>query len=233
MSDLPAVPEINNLYNIPENYRLTDLQELYDQIVAHMNEKYDDTFTFRLPVRQRFGAFMVRITMNSEKYPEKKVYAACFRGEDGNSVITDNYVGIKYEKAVRDSIKNMLSDMYGDDVLVLYQTSATISSLGFDDETTFEEFAGSKSAGIIFNAIVYWPKDKFSQKNEDEILRSKLIDSGICCSGTVYFTDDKNLLSGIGENDSLGVVMNSHPYYDRFDFLMSEKGVFISNRWEA
>lgn len=242
MSDLPEIPEKNNspevpennlLPKIPEKLELHDVHEIYDKIVAHMNGKYDDKFTFRLPVHQRLGSFLVRINMNSEKYPGKKVYASCFRDEEDNVVITDNYVGIKFEKEVRDSISKMLTDMYGDGVLVLYETSATISSLKFDDKTSFEEFAGSKSACIFFNAIVYWPKDKFKQDHEDSIIKSKLIDSGICCSGTVYFTENKNLITGISESDSLGLALNSHPYYDRFDFLMSEKGVFFKSKWEA
>ncbi len=218
---------------IPERINLPVIQEVYDNIVLHTNEKYDDVFTFRQTVNQRFGALYVRITMNSEKFPDKKIYGFCFRDDEGNVCITDNYVGVKYENEVRDVLRNIISDLYGSDTSVDYEACSTISNLSFDDETTLEQFLASKGACISFNAFVFLPKDGFNREKEEEAIKNKLISSGICCSGTIYFTENKNLISEAPETDSLGLLLKSHPYFDYCEFIMNNDGVFDYFGWEA
>ena len=207
------------------------IEQLVDKMILHMNEKYDDTFTFVRVVGQRFGADIYRIIVASEKYPDDNIIVTAQKPEN-ELVITDNYVGVIYQNQTRNEISKLLKDEFGDDVLVKYKAYGYPSTPDFDENTPFEKYVSDARSGIKFNAIVVVDSPTVDVQNFEDRLRKTFGSDKICSSGCVYFTDKEEDLNKISDERGFGLYQMQHSYITRCTMVMKNSHEFNMVEWE-
>ena len=157
-----------------------------EKMIAYLDNKYDDTFTYSEPFGGGIGATTKQIYVKSKKFPKANVWAE-YSDEDGKEVFSDNYVSVKYEDNVRSLLQHMLNSVAGCDVLLWYDIGSKGWPNHFTDKTTLSEYISSVDAGIGFVAVVpdtyVLDKEKFDARLLQAAQGEKIEIRG----GTVYF----------------------------------------------
>jgi hypothetical protein len=162
-----------------------------EKMLAYMHAKYDDRFEFVSP----FGGGVSKstasqIVVRSEKFPDASIHV--FHDvRDGEDVFEDNYVEIRYEDETRAALEEILRGAFsGKDVLVEYSVGSGHLSAAFTDETTFEEYAGSRAVLIGFSARVAVGDSEVDRAAVEAALEQAFVARGVVASGSVSFVTD-------------------------------------------
>ena len=207
------------------------IEKLVNEMILHMNEKYDDTFTFVREVGQRFGADIYRIVAASEKYPDDAVFVTWQKSKDV-TVITDNYVGIIFQEQTKNVIKELMTEEFGEKVFFEYIVNGFPLTPEFDEKTSFETYATDVRSGIRFNAIVLVDSPVVDTDEMETRIRKVFGSNRICCSGCVYFTDKEEDLGKISGDDGFGLYFQKHSYITRCEVVMKNCTEFNMINWE-
>ena len=207
------------------------IEKLVDEMILHMNEKYDDTFTFVREVGQRFGADIYRIVAASEKYPDDAVFVTWQKSKE-ETVITDNYVGIIYQKQTKSVINGLMKDEFGEKVFVEYIVNGFPMTPDFDEKTSFETYATDVRSGIRFNAIVLVDSPTVDVDEMEARIRKVFCSNKLCSSGCVYFTEKEEDLGKISGDDGFGLYFQKHSYITRCEVVMKNSMEINMINWE-
>ena len=161
-----------------------------EDMVAYMNEKYDDQFEYSSSLGVSEGGEELKIIVKSKKYPEAEVLVSYYK-LNGEWVYADNYVSYKYENQTKKTIQNMLEEIYNGDVNLQYGVGTSAYLNNFTKETTFEEYISAGDASIRFNAVVLINNPKSMAKQSQDVLKKSLLDKNLIVSGQITFVDNK------------------------------------------
>lgn len=177
---------------------------LVEGMMNYINEKYGEEFQFE----KMFGGFLGSDThkciVSSEKYPGKGITVRRIRVNCEND-FSDNYMAVTYEDRTRELVEDVVHGCYGDDALIMYYLDSNAFPSKNTDWNSFEEYIADPSASIYFTAIINY---QFEKADRDRVLKSleeKLVSSGLCCGGKLYFCRNVDLTS-----------LNSQNYYSDF-----------------
>lgn len=196
-----------------------------DKMVKHMNEKYDDEFTYNGPFGGGIGARTKQITVNSHKYPDYKIWVE-YEKDGDNIIYRDNYVFYKYKDKVTDYLSNLLSEYFKCEVKVSYNISSKGGYQGFDNNTSFDEFKSTANSNICFTAVISPEYIIENEKMIGESLENVLKNNKIVAYGDIFFSnsnDNFKYYSELEQNEKL--TMKS------LSFTVDETGTFISSEW--
>lgn len=158
-----------------------------DKMVAYMNEKYDDHFEYYAPFGGGPGATTTQIIVKSVKFPDAEIWVEYYTGEGGD-VFADNYVSYKYEEQTRETLQELLNDVFHEDVKLRYSVGTNGTINDFTNETTFEEYASNPASFIGFRAFVLDDGSAISFAENE--LKAAIEDSGFVISGSIFVTND-------------------------------------------
>lgn len=209
------------------------IEKLVDEMILHMNEKYDDTFSFVHVVGQRVGAELYRIVAASSKYPDDAVFVTWHRPKNkGEKIITDNYVGIIHQEQTKTLINKLLKDEFGEKVFVKYTVFGFPLTPDFDESTSFEKYAKDIRSGIQFSAIVVVDSETIDVEEMEKRIRKALGADQICCGGSIYFTNKEEDLHKITDDKGFGVYYQQHSFITRCEIVMKNSKEFSLIKWE-
>lgn len=197
-------------------------QNKVDIMVSYINNKYkDDTFEFVSMSGGDLGSNTKKITVSSKKYPDKNIRVICSE-TDGEDIIYDTYLNIKFEKETYEYIKNTLIEGYGENIYLKFYPNDTNSCKNGSDKTTFEEFISYSDTFVYFIAAVP------DGAEDEELAFSKLKElfSDSVISGRVYFIDTDESLAENGER-----LIEAHEYAKRLYFVKDTVQSFSHAEW--
>ncbi len=203
-------------------------RNITEEMVQYLNEKYDDTFTYKKPFGGMAGAESKKIICSSEKYPEKDVCVIYYE-ENNEEVFADNYMGVKYEESMVNALESALGSVFRDDYQLFYSVALQAITENASNDMTFEEYAAERSSGIMFTAVV---GEEFSASDEERIaeeLEKELVSRGICCRlASVYFNDGEK---HTGKVEDISAYINKKMYVKELMLKMDNNEAFTSCTW--
>ncbi len=172
-----------------------------DNMIEYMNQKYDDTFEYLRPFGGSVGSSSKQIIVTSKKYPNMEIWVECDYSSD-NIKYYDNYLDKKYEEETRDYLKNLLEDIFKCDIEITYNVDEGGTRGSNAGELSFEEYIDENANALIFRADV---KENITEKDKNAIrhnIENKFVDEKLLKSvGTLYFNEaDVKLFFVIDEN---------------------------------
>ena len=203
---------------------------MYDRMVSYMNEKYDDKFEFITAYGGSLGSNVRRITVSSEKYPGKEISVRCIL-ENDNEIYSDNYIGVKYEEQTRELIRSILQSCYGQEVFLIYRVNNLAMPPSFTADMSFDEYKAESGAAVTFTAIVKYGLTGTAKEEAAAVLKKKIMDAGLYCSGTVYFASDIEDFSSLTEDNYYSSYLELKTYDGRFHFNVNSASGF-EGTWE-
>lgn len=170
-------------------------QKKIDQMVAYINNKYDDdTFEFASMSGGHLGSNTTKIIVESQKFPNKRIYVFC-TDVDGTSNYSDTYLNVKFEEQTYTYIKTALQKEYGENIYLSYLPDNTASMKNGSAETTFEEFISAPDTFISFSAAVV--TDASDEEKTLAVIKELFAESVI--KARIYFMDTDGDLSETAE----------------------------------
>ena len=172
------------------------------EMVAYMNEKYDDHFEYVAPFGGHVGAITTQIIVASERFPDAQVWVEHYT-KDGKDFFADNYVDYKYEEQTHEALLELLENVFECEVKLGFGVASKGTQNSFTNETTFEEYFTSAESYIGFNAVVscdYMPE---SESDIEQKLLSAFADTGLIAGGSIYFSQSEEtfqLLSNLSSS---------------------------------
>lgn len=205
-------------------------KDITKEVLEHMQNKYDDTFSYVAPFGGGMGNVTTQMLLTSEKYPGKTIWIECYVDEDDNINIVDNYLSIKYEQQTVELINDIIKKTTDKDFTVFYDLPLQAFTKGASKETTFKEYISQPSSDICFIAIVDAQgeigRDAFEQE-----LEKNIVESGLCCRlGNIYFDNNNNYNSITKETLESYIIRDQYDYVFFFD--MRDNMSFDYRRWE-
>lgn len=173
-------------------------ESLADQMVNHMNEKYEDHFTYSAPFGGGTGGTARQILVTSEKYPDAEIVVTYSPEDDSYS---DNYVEHKYEQQTYELLEEILSSAVKTDILLHYKVGYHGTTDFFSNETTFEEYVSNVESRIRFVAIV---KEDYVIGDREEflqILEKEFSKHHMLAHGQLYFAGNSSQFVNFSQLD--------------------------------
>ena len=165
-----------------------------NDMVTHMNEKYDDYFTYKEPFGGGNGAKSIQIIVSSTKIPDQDIWVE-YQQKDGVEIYADNYVYVKYANETTELIEEILTRATGCDVIVSYGVGLSGNVNSFTNETTLIEFISSNESNIGFVAVVS-KEFTLDKATLEENLRKEFASTKMIVDiGQIYFAQNDEQFS--------------------------------------
>ena len=202
-----------------------------DRMVNYLNEKYDDDeFEYSSPFGGGAGASYKKILCSSKNYPDEDVCVFLEIDENGNEIIEDNYLSVKYKEQVVELIDQILTESFSTDYLLFYNVNEYGITENSTQYTTFEEYVSEVSSYITFVAVV---NSEYNVDREvvESTLEEKLVENGFCCKSAVIYFDAGNGIYDNLTSTKLSGYSNRHEYKECFELNMETNKGYSKTKW--
>lgn len=200
------------------------------KMLEHMNEKYDDQFTYNRPYGGGPSAKSKKIICSSEKFPDKDIWVMYQEDADGNVLIFDNYMGVKFEQQTRNLLNQTLTKVFGSEYKLFYTVNLQAATKGASNEMTFEEYIKEPSSSIGIVVIVK-QRDGLERSDVEQELERAIQEAGLCCRlGTIYFDAGTGYYDEV-TTETLSTYCNQKHYKECLQFSMDDISAFSSCEW--
>ena len=189
-----------------------------EKMLAYINEKYDDTFTFKRVFGGSVGSDTKKIIVSSEKFPEKDIYVICSY-PDGSEKLSDNYLGVKFEKDTNNALSDAVYNCFGPNYYLQYFPNNLACTNNGSNNTTFDEYIAEKSSYVSFIAAVRYPSTDFERSAIEEAVRQNF--DGMAVVGRIYFLDADVDLTGADGKKLYESYVESHKHFQKLYFTSS------------
>ena len=200
----------------------------HQKMMDYINAKYSDEFVYIKAKPTQFGSRYHSILVLSNTYQQSYVTVFCWETSEG-TLYGDNYLNIKFEKETKELIETIVAGI-GDDSWVFYQPFV----YGFDkdatEETLFADYVQNPSFGIVFTAIINNTDDTLNRDQILECLKKMLEETNLCCSGSIHFVRNADMVTINEKNYSN--ILHSNVLQTSLVFQMKQKGTINSYRWD-
>jgi len=166
---------------------------LQDQVIAHMNDKYDDTFSYHGPFGGGTGT-ATQMLLESAKFPGETFWISCQK-ENGELIVKETYPRVKYLKQTQVLIASILdAAIEADYYMIECGGGERAVSDKFSNELTFEEYIADKKSGISFFITI----DGLVAASEQDDFEARLVNAfkehGVCVSmGRLDFVEKREV----------------------------------------
>ncbi len=202
-----------------------------EEMISYMNRKYNDSFSYVSTIGQRFGTDIFKIVCSSEKYHDDPVYVT-WQKTNGDVLISDNYIGIKYKKATIDLLNQKIIREFGDYFYIQYEVFGSPVYPEYDDNTNLNTYLTDKRSGLSFNALVYYDSNVFDKDSIESSIKNTFVSGDICISGSLYFTNNKTDISNVSSTREFGLYKQECAYINSCIFIMKSNTELIQIKWE-
>lgn len=177
---------------------------VHEKMVAYMNERYDDTFTFNAPFGGSVGIDSTQITVKSEKYPNEKIWVE-YVVENGEEYYYDNYIDYKYENETREYLLEIMREIFdGSNVVVKYDVDSGGTKNEYDESTTFNQYIKGESTPIVFSAYIDADIGEQDKAGVIHLITAKFVDElNMKVIGDIYFNKSENNLFFITNDEGI------------------------------
>ena len=184
---------MNSGKNEKESLGINKTKTIHEKMVAYMNERYDDTFTFNSPFGGSVGVDSTQITVKSEKYPDEKIWVE-YVVEDGEEHYYDNYIDYKYENETKEYLLKIMREIFeGSDVVVEYNVDSGGTRNEYNESVTFEQYIKGESTPIVFSAYINTDIREQDKERITNLITAKFVDElEMKVIGKTYFEKSEN-----------------------------------------
>ena len=204
-------------------------EERNERMLAYINDKYpDDHFTWIGVTGGHLGSNVKKILVRSDQFPEKEVRVICTE-KDGTEILTDTYLGVKFEDKTRAYLENRLKSVYGDRVFVSYTPDDLACTEGGSERTELEEYLLEESSGIRFSAAVFTEELQTEEGTAAELDRAF---GNASLTGKIYFlTEDPGFSEG-NVSEKVQHALDKKNYYAAVRFRTNSPEGMEKMIWE-
>jgi len=165
-------------------------KSLNDRMVAYMNERYDDTFTFEILLN--IGRETRKISVLSKKFPEDKIRVLYWKTDEGE-FFNDDYHHFLFKQQTITKLNEVLTEAFEHDFKMFYNSNIYVGIITMPADITFKEYIANKSSQINFNAVLAPGYDFSDQDAVVNKLRNTLTSHNIkILSASIIFSDDED-----------------------------------------
>ena len=199
-----------------------------------LEKKYGETFTYH---RARGGLEDpdgLEIYLVAEDYPDTPIWVRN-KWVNGKQVITDDFLGAKYEEETKQLLQKVLEEVAGEPVIVGYSRTTTAMPEGASGDMTFEEYISLPSSQIGFYAITSRQCNSEAEQEElEKKLEEAFVEQGICCiDGRVYFDNGEGHFEELQNGELIdGQYIISESASCHIQFEMEDTTGFSSVVWK-
>lgn len=126
----------------------------HNQFVAHMEEKYGDTFTYIREVRGRYNDTGYTVELKSEKFPGEIIRVRQKKEENGSITIMDNYAAYLFHEEACQLMENVVSNVF-DDFQIFFPIPLSAFHAGDLKNYSVQDYLMEVGAEIKIVVIVY------------------------------------------------------------------------------
>jgi hypothetical protein len=197
-----------------------------DKLIAYMNEKYDDNFTYAAPFGGGAGASSLQVNVRSEKLQNDEIWVEYYE-KDGEEIFADDYIARKYEAQTKEFLYETLKSALGCEVIVSYGVGTKGSRNPFTNDTSFADYIATEASYIGFLATVS-PTYKLSDREETkQKIEAAFAKNGFVADGDIYFAEEEAQFADAAYVLPMKV-LDAMP---RLIFEMNETQAFSSYKW--
>lgn len=163
------------------------------KFVAHMEEKYGETFTYIRELRGRYNETGYTVEMESEKFPGEIVRVRQRKEEDGSITLMDSYAAYLYHEEAYQLLENVAGKVLNDFRLFF---PVPLSAFHTGDLENYEAEDYLKEAGAEIKIVVIVYEDG-SEKTAQK-LAGLFSDERMTLTVTLIFVDpdtDRDLVT--------------------------------------
>lgn len=199
-----------------------------------LEKKYGETFTYHGARSGMVATDGLVIYLVAEDYPDTPFWVQN-KWVNGKQVITDGFMGVKYEEETKQLLQKVLEEVAGEPVIVGYSRITTAMPEGASGDMTFEEYVSLPSSKIRFHVIT---RRQCNSEAEQEELEKKLeeafVEQGICSvNGRVYFDNGEGHFDELqnGEINTVQYIISEYANC-HIQFEMEDTTGFSSVVWK-
>jgi len=195
---------MNTGRNEKENIGINKAKTIHEKMLAYMNERYDDTFTFDSSFGGSVGIDSTQITVKSDKYPDEKIWVE-YVVENGEEYYYDNYIDYKYENETKEYLLAIMCEVFnGSDVVVEYNVDSGGTRNEYDKSITFEQYIKGESTPIVFSAYIDTEIREQDKERVIDLITAKFVDKlEMKVVGKIYFEKSENSLFFITNDEGI------------------------------
>lgn len=199
-----------------------------EKCIDYLNNKYNEEFYYLRPYDDfQPTESTMKLFFGNPKYPDAEILVLASRT---NSIkYSDNYLSFVYENRVRDLLKEISEEVYGECKLIYEVNKAVALPDNFGKETTFEEFVSS-TRSVISVKLFLKPGYVMTDKKEklDKVYQL-LCNKKVICIYKVYYTASEEQYNSI--NSSIDITRNKD-FLSTGDFFMDDDYSIYIHSWE-
>ena len=204
--------------------------------IHQMEKRYGEEFTFKRSVTFLEAPDGLEFYVEADDYPNRLIRVQV-KWIKGKQVVTDGFLGMKFERETRELLEETLEDALDAEVHVEYYGNLSDSAMpeGASGDMTFEEYIQLSSSKIRFYAITaYQCNDEEERAEIERMVEEAFVNNGICCTeGRIYFDDGNGHYEEMLDREvSLDVYMFKEYYASEIRFKMEDMTGFSEVKWE-
>lgn len=203
--------------------------------IHQMEKRYGEEFTFKRSVTYLEAPDGLEFYVEADDYPNRLIRVQV-KWIKGKQVVTDGFLGMKFERETRELLEETLEDALDAEVHVEYYGNLSDSAMpeGASGDMTFEEYIQLSSSKIRFYAITaYQCNDEEERAEIERMVEEAFVNNGICCTdGRIYFDDGNGYFEEVLNREMTPDVYMYMKYYSCvFSFEMEDLTGFSKSGW--
>ncbi len=168
-------------------------QEDVEQLLAHMEDKYQEKFVYIEPYAGQLGADYTSVVLENVKYPGQEILAR-LTWIDGQVCYEDNYVAYLLQEKIECKMEKIAGEFFGN-CRVTYRIPYFVFPEQFGADTTVEAFLSAKEVNteILIIPEMQCSRDVWEKKLEE--FRKEIAEKRYYVRGTVLCEEEKLIFS--------------------------------------
>lgn len=172
-----------------------------DEMVAYLESKYDDSFTYYGPASGDLRGKSKQIYCTSVKFPD---YLTWVKYDAESGVYTENYLCVRYHAQAEALLNSTLAQALPENQYAYLSGTMGngVSMDGASEETTFEEFISDRKSALSMIAIVQLTENSTDRSELKENIRCAVLESGMyLVSCEVFFTESDQYSGAMSDSE--------------------------------
>ena len=159
------------------------------EALTYMEKKYGEKFSYIGPTGSTNGGDTSSILVSCEAIPDAEILVTFTRLNTGNFQFHDNYMAFYYQQNVRDLLKKITQNIYGESKVSYSVFRAPLPDY-LNKDTTFQEYIEA-DAVPIYAVFVVGSGASIETKDEDiQKLCIKLNENHLYIEGQIYYASN-------------------------------------------
>ncbi len=172
-------------------------QEDMKQLLAHMEDKYQEEFVYKELYAGQLGAEYTSVVVENVKYPGQEILAR-LTWSDGQACYEDNYTAYLLQEKIEYEMEKIAGEFFGN-CHVTYRIPYFVFPEQFGADTTVEAFLSAKEVNTEILIVPEMQCDREVWEKKLEEFRKEIAEKGYYVRGTVL-SEKEELIFSIDES---------------------------------